>query len=102
MHKSTKRLIEKNSKKGYYACTEVVVNEKQILKKKIQQTELQMKRLMLNSSQSEVSEDLYNSLVLQKAILKKELEELGKNPIVEKIKSFIPHKEKLICDYFKS
>ena len=38
--------------------------------------------------------------MLQKAILKKELENLEKNPLVEKIKRLIPKKEKLICDYF--
>lgn len=70
------------------------------LKKKIQQTELQIKKLNLHSSESEICEDLYNSLILQKAILKKQLADLEKNPFVEKIKSFIPHKEKLICDYF--
>ena len=82
-------------------CEEVVlVNNKQILKKRIQQTELQIKRLNSNYTSSEVCEDLYNSLILQKAVLKKQLEDLEKNPIVEKIKRMVPRKEKLICDYF--
>ncbi len=76
------------------------MNNKQQLKKQIQQTELQIKKLDLHASKSEVCEDLYNSLILQKAILKKQLENLEKNPVLEKIKSLIPHKEKLICDYF--
>lgn len=76
------------------------MNEKQQLEKRIQQAELQIKRLDSHTSDSEVCEDLYNSLILQKAILKKQLEDLDKNPIVEKIKKIIPHKEKLICDYF--
>ena len=76
------------------------MNNKQQIKKRIEQTELQIKKLSLHSTNSEVCEDLYNSLILQKAILKKELEELGKNPFVEKIKRIIPKKEKLICDYF--
>ena len=76
------------------------MNNKQQLKKRIQQTELQIKRLNLNSSKSEVCEDLYNSLILKKAVLKKQLENLEKNPIVEKIKKIVPRKEKLICDYF--
>jgi len=76
------------------------VNNKQILKKQIQQTELQIKRLQNNLNGSDVCEDLYNSLILKKAVLKKQLENLEKNPIVEKIKKIVPRKEKLICDYF--
>ena len=76
------------------------MNEKQLLKKRIEQTELQLKRLNQSAVTNEVCEDLCNSLILQKAILKKELEELNKNPIVEKIKKIMPHREKLICDYF--
>lgn len=76
------------------------MNNKQQLKKRIQQTELQIKRLSLHSSSSDVCEDLYNSLILQKAVLKKQLSDLEKNPVLEKIKSLVPRKEKLICDYF--
>ena len=76
------------------------MNNKDLLKKQIQQAELQIKKLDQQVSKSEVCEDLYNSLVLKKAIMKKELEELEKNPFVEKIKSIFPRKEKLICDYF--
>ena len=76
------------------------MNNKEQIKKRIQQTELQIKKLTLHATSSEVCESLYNSLILQKAILKKELENLEKNPLVEKIKRLIPKKEKLICDYF--
>ena len=71
------------------------------LKKQICQKELQIKRLHLHHSTSEVCEQLYNSLILEKAILKKELEELEKNPLLEKLKKCFSKKEKLICDYFK-
>ena len=50
------------------------MNIKQKLKKKIQQTELQIKKMNLSGSNSEISMELQNSLILQKAILKKELE----------------------------
>ena len=76
------------------------MNNKQLLKKQIQQTELQIKRLIVNSNGNEVCEDLFNSLILKKAVLKKQLQNLEKNPIVEGIKKIVPHKEKLICDYF--
>ena len=76
------------------------MNNKQQLQKQIQHIELQIKKLDLHSSHTDVCEDLYNSLILQKAILKKQLEELDKNVFIEKFKSFLPHKKKLICDYF--
>ncbi len=76
------------------------MNNKNQLKKRIAQTELQIKKLNIHSSTSEVCEDLYNSLILQKAVLKKQLEESEKNPLIEKIKKLVPRKEKLICDYF--
>ena len=75
------------------------MNEIELLKKRIKQTELQLKKLELGTK-NEVTEDLISSLILQKAVLKKDLELLGKNPLVEKFKKIIPHKEKLICDYF--
>ena len=76
------------------------MNNKQQLKKRIQQTELQIKKLNMLATDSDICDDLYNSLILQKAIMKKELENQSKNPIIEKIKNILPHKEKLICDYF--
>ena len=77
------------------------MNNKQLLKKRIQHIELQIKKLNLQYSGNSVCDDLYNSLILQKAILKKDLENLDKNPVIEKFKQILPKKEKLICDYFK-
>ncbi len=76
------------------------MNEKQLLKKRINQIELQIKKLDQSIITNEVCDSLYNSLVLQKAVMKKDLENLNKNKFVEKVKSILPHKEKLICDYF--
>lgn len=76
------------------------MSNKVILKKQIKNLELQIKKLDQQAFKTELNDELYNSLVLRKAVLKKELETLGKNKFVEKIKSLIPHKEKLICDYF--
>ncbi len=73
---------------------------KQQLKKRIDMTELKLKQLSQHSSTSEICEDLYNSLILEKAVLKKQLENLEKNKVVEKIKKLLPRREKLICDYF--
>lgn len=77
------------------------MNKKQILIKKIKQKELQIKKLHLHRSSAEVCNQLCNTLILEKAILCKELKELEKNPIVEAVKKVIPKREKLICDYFK-
>ena len=76
--------------------------KKHLLKKQILQKELQIKKLHLHQSSSDICNQLYNSLILEKAVLKKELEELDKNPLVEGIKKVFTKKEKLICDYFKS
>ena len=77
------------------------MNEKQQLKKQIQQKELQIKKLSIHQTASDVCNELYNKLILEKAILKKDLEKLNKNPLFENIKKNF-RKEKLICDYFKS
>ena len=77
------------------------MNNKQILQKRIKQKELQIKKLHLHHTSSDVCNQLYNTLILEKAILKKELQELEKNPIVEAVKKVMPRREKLICDYFK-
>ncbi len=78
------------------------VKTKQQIKKQILEKELQLKKLQLHQSSSDVCNQLYNTLVLEKAILKKELENLNKNPIIEAVKRTLPKKEKLICDYFKA
>ena len=77
------------------------MNEKQQLKKQIQQKELQIKKLSMHLSSSEICGELYNTLILEKAVLKKKLENLNKNIFMENIKKAF-RKEKLICDYFKS
>ena len=71
------------------------------LKKQIFQKELQINKLHLHQASNDICNQLYNSLILEKAILKKELEEFEKNAFVEKIKGMFSSKEKLICDYWK-
>ncbi len=76
------------------------MNKHQI-KKQILQKELQIKKLHLHQSSTDFCNQLYNSLILEKAVLKKELENLEKNPFAEKVKSIFTPKKKLICDYWK-
>ena len=56
-----------------------MMNNKLQLEKRIQQIELQIKKLDMHTSTSEVCVDLYNSLILQKAIMKKQLEDLERD-----------------------
>lgn len=76
------------------------MSSKQKIEKQINMIELQLARLSQQTCKTEVCDDLTNSLILKKAILKQDLKDLKKNPIIEKVKKILPKKEKLICDYF--
>lgn len=71
-----------------------------MLEKQIFQTELQIRKLQASVGSTDICEDLLNSLILRKAVLKKQLENSNKSPLIEGIKKLVPRKEKLICDYF--
>lgn len=68
----------------------------------IKEKEMQLAKLKPHIEKSSVCAELYNKVVLEKAILKKELEDAKRNIIAESIKNLIPRKKTLICDYFKS
>ena len=76
------------------------MKNKQLLEKQIKQIELQLKKLSYDTATNDLYEDLFNSLVLKKAILKKELQDLNKNFLVENLRKILPRRKKLICDYF--
>lgn len=67
----------------------------------IREKELQLVKLREHIDKSKVCSDLYDKMLLEKAILKKQLEDLQNNSIVNRIKHLLPRQEKLICDYFK-
>ena len=67
----------------------------------IKEKEIQLAKLKEHIDKSTICSDLYNKVVLEKAILKKELEDSKKNKVVISIKNFLPRKKTLICDYFK-
>ena len=71
------------------------------LKKEIKEKEDQLKKLNLHADKSSVCSDLYNKVVLEKAELTKQLEDLQNDSLVNKIKNLLPKKKTLICDYFK-
>lgn len=67
----------------------------------IKEKELQLTKLKPHVDKSSVCSELYNKVVLEKAILKKELEDSSKSNLIETIKNLIPRKKTLICDYFR-
>lgn len=71
------------------------------LKKQIVQKELQIKKLHLHQSSTDFCNQLYNTLILEKAVLKKELENLSKNSLIENIKRKLSPRKKFICDYWR-
>ena len=75
--------------------------KKKHLQQHIQEKESQIQKFKMRLKSSDLCESLYNKAILEKAILKKELEEAQKNKLVEAVKKFIPKKKELICDYFK-
>lgn len=72
------------------------------LRDTIKEKEIQLAKLKAHVEKSSICSDLYNKVVLEKAILNKELQDIDKNDFVENIKKFLPKKKTLICDYFKS
>ncbi len=69
--------------------------------KSIREKEIQLAKLKEHIDKSSVCSDLYNKVVLEKAILKKELENLDKNKFIDGLKNLLPRKKVLICDYFR-
>ena len=74
---------------------------KKNLIKSIKEKEIQLAKLSEHADKSSICSDLYNKVVLQKAILKKQLDDLTKKNFADKVQRLFPHKKILICDYFK-
>lgn len=71
------------------------------LKQAIKDKELQLAKLKMHVDKSTICSDLYNRMVLEKAIMGKELQDLEKNSFISTVKNIMPRKKVLICDYFK-
>ncbi len=67
----------------------------------IKEKELQLAKLKEHINKSKICSDLYDKLLLEKAILKKQLQDLQDASLVNRIRHLLPRQEKLICDYFK-
>ena len=66
----------------------------------IKEKEIQLSKLKEHMDKSEVCSDLYNKILIEKAILLKQLEDLKGKSLINRIKHLLPKQEKLICDYF--
>lgn len=71
------------------------------LKNSIKEKEIQLAKLQAHVDKSTVCSDLYNKVVLEKAILNKELQDSVSETFLTKVKKLVPRKKTLICDYFK-
>ncbi len=75
--------------------------KKKDLKKAIKEKEIQLSKLEQHIEKSKTCAQVYDNMLMEKAILNKELEDSNKNMFFERVKKFVPHKKTLICDYFK-
>ena len=67
----------------------------------IKEKEIQLAKLKPHVDKSTICSELYNKVVLEKAILTKQLEDAKKSNIIEGFKNLKKKKKTLICDYFK-
>lgn len=77
--------------------------KKEELIQKIKEKEQQIEMFRKRMKTSDLCADLYDKALVEKAVLKKELEELEKSKLLRLVNKFVPKdkKNKLICDYFK-
>lgn len=67
----------------------------------IREKEIQLSKLREHIDKSEVCSGLYNKILIEKAILKQQLDDLQNKSLMNRIKHLLPRQEKLICDYFR-
>ena len=68
----------------------------------IREKEIQMKRLAPLIDKNPVCSNLFNKVLIEKAVLRKQLDEITNNTFFGRVKRFLPKDQTLICDYFKS
>jgi hypothetical protein len=60
----------------------------------------QINTLRKNADESEISAEIYNRLVVKKAILVKQTQKDDSNSFLNRLKRRVLNKAKLVCDYF--
>ena len=73
---------------------------KKELLRKIHDKEVQLAKLTTLVDRSFICSELYNKVVVEKAVLKKQYDDLCRNKFADKIVRLFPRKKTLICDYF--
>ena len=73
---------------------------KKELLRKIHDKEVQLAKLASLVDRSFICSELYNKVVVEKAVLKKQYDDLCRNKFADKIVRLFPRKKTLICDYF--
>ena len=73
---------------------------KKELLRKIHDKEVQLAKLATLVDRSFICSELYNKVVVEKAVLKKQYDDLCRNKFADKIVRLFPRKKTLICDYF--
>ena len=76
--------------------------KKKDLKQAIREKEIQLSKLEQHIEKSKTCAEVYDNVLLEKAILNKELQDSATNKFVERVKKLVPHKKTLICDYFNN
>ena len=77
--------------------------KKEVIASSIKEKEAQLKKLAEHAQKSEICSSLYDRVLIEKAILKKQLDDMKKNNLLNKIAHLVPKQnEQLICDYFKN
>jgi len=75
---------------------------KKELIKSIKEKEIQLAKLAAHIDKSYICSELYNKVVIEKAILKKQLDDMNRNKFAEKVIRLFPRRRMRICDYFYS
>lgn len=75
---------------------------KKDLIKSIKEKEAQLAKLAAHVDTNFICSELYNKVVIEKAILKKQLDDINRSKLAEKVIRLFPRKKTLICDYFNS
>lgn len=73
---------------------------KEKLKQSIREKENQMRKLAPLVDKNPICSDLFNKVLIEKAVLRKQLEELNNETFFKRVKRFLPKNQTLICDYF--
>ena len=74
---------------------------KQKLIELIREKEIQMQKLAPLIDKNPLCSELFNKVLIEKAILRKKLDSLNNETFFKRVKRFLPKDQTLICDYFK-